>query len=846
MKWKLYNSPKVRFGKGRINGVTYSPDGNRRAVASSIGVLICDAHTGEELKLLSGHASEVLSVAYSPDGLTLASGSEDNTARLWDAQSGQHKLTLEGHEDAVTSVVFSPNGGVLASGSKDNTIRLWDTKSAYHKSTLEGHGGGVTSVVFNPKGNRLASGGDGTVRLWESEIRFGQNRCITTLQEHGARVTSVVFSPDGHLFASGGADGTICLWKLSDIERPISLSGHTETVHAIVFSPDGRSLASGSADNTIHVWDARGGQHFATLKGHTNGVFSVEFSPDGGMLISESYDSSIRFWDVKTGKNETTLRGGHTDCVKALAFSPNGQMLASVNSDKDADGLSSRLANLRARRYNCVNSDKDADGLSGENSAATVHLWDVGTRIPKATVSSDVESVVISPNGQTLVGVSEEQEVDSYGVSQKSVPRVGLWDVETGILKATVSSDVGSVVISPNGQTLVGVSKEKEVDSYGVSRGTSTARVGLWDVETGIPKTFLTEEIVNVKTVNVRLIVFSPDSQTLASLSEDERIGRDRYRMDNPAVNLRLWKVETGKEPTPFLTEEVPNVTSIVFSPDSQTLATVDKDISANSYGYSRQHRSVNVRLWDVDAGKSKPLFIEDEANVSPVNVTSIVFSPDSRTLATVDKDRSEGIYGRAAISGSENIRLWDGKTGEPKASLARENTSDVNSIVFTSNSQTLASVHRDNTISLWDVETGQHKSTLAEEMANVNTIFCSPSGGTLISLSGSESSGSPYDLDKNRDEKISFWDVETGERKSTLAEEMASVKLNVLSPDRTRLAGVGLDGRIRVWDVETGQHKSTFEGHIGQVTFIVFSADGSTLASGSEDGTVLLWDLTE
>ena len=136
----LPEGAKARLGKDHITGnITYSPDGTRLAMASSIEIWIYDAHTGEELTLLTGHVGWVLSVSFSPDGATLASGSWDGTVRLWDANAGEHLRTLTGHTGLVTSVSFSPEGATLASGSWDGTVRLWDANTGEHLRTLTGH-----------------------------------------------------------------------------------------------------------------------------------------------------------------------------------------------------------------------------------------------------------------------------------------------------------------------------------------------------------------------------------------------------------------------------------------------------------------------------------------------------------------------------------------------------------------------------------------------------------------------------------------------------------------------------------------------------------------------------------
>jgi WD40 repeat protein len=310
--------------------VAFSPDGRLLASGSEDNtVKLWDVETGQEVRTLRGHTDRVWSVAFSPDGRRLASGSEDNTVKLWDVETGQEVRTLRGHTDRVWSVAFSPDGRLLASGSDDQTVKLWDVETGQEVRTLRGHNGMVLSVAFSPDGRRLASGSwNNTVKLWDVET--GQE--VRTLSGHNGDVLSVAFSPDGRRLASASGDQTVKLWDVETGQEVRTLRGHTDWVRSVAFSPDGRLLASGSWDQTVKLWDVETGQEVRTLRGHTDWVRSVAFSPDGRLLASGSWDQTVKLWDVETGQEVRTLRG-HTGAVFSVAFSPDGRLLASGSED---------------------------------------------------------------------------------------------------------------------------------------------------------------------------------------------------------------------------------------------------------------------------------------------------------------------------------------------------------------------------------------------------------------------------------------------------------------------------------------------------------------------------------
>ena len=245
---------------------------------------------------LGGHEDAVTSVAFSPDGTRIVSGSDDETVKVWDAATGENTLTLPGHNEAVSSVAFSTDGTRIASGSDDNTVKVWDAATGENTLTLRGHQGEVVSVAFSPDGTRIVSGGfDKTVKVWDAAT--GEN--TLTLRGHEDAVTSVAFSQDGTRIVSGGWDKTVKVWDVATGENTLTLPGHEDPVSSVAFSPDGTRIVSGSLDKTVKVWDAATGENTLTLRGHEDAVTSVAFSPDGTRIVSSGgIDGTIRIWET--------------------------------------------------------------------------------------------------------------------------------------------------------------------------------------------------------------------------------------------------------------------------------------------------------------------------------------------------------------------------------------------------------------------------------------------------------------------------------------------------------------------------------------------------------------------
>lgn len=310
------------------------------------------AETWKCIRTLRGHSSWVRTVAFNPDGQTLASGSLSDGIKIWQIKTSREVRTIREHESWVHSIAFSPDGKILASDSGGlHTIKIlnWQTGQelrtigalslgqsnlaqtvAIFSTFVVGHSNEIQSIVFSPDGKILASGSaDNTIKIWD--VKKGKE--IRTITGHSAGVESVAFDPDGKILASGSHDKTTKIWEWRTGEELCTLRGHGDSVKAVAFSPDGQTLATCSRDSTIGIWDVKTSREIHTLTGHSVVVFSVAFHPDGKTLASGSGDKTIKLWDVKTGKELCILKG-HSKSVYSVAFSPDGQTLASGSEDE--------------------------------------------------------------------------------------------------------------------------------------------------------------------------------------------------------------------------------------------------------------------------------------------------------------------------------------------------------------------------------------------------------------------------------------------------------------------------------------------------------------------------------
>ncbi len=265
---------------------------------------------------LRGHQAWVRSVAVSPDGQLIVSGSGDKTVKLWSVARGQLLHTLDGHSTWVRGVSISPDQKLVASVSNDKTIRLWHPQTGVHMQTLTGHTDWIRAVAFLPPDGALATGGqDKVIHLWDLQ----KNSLLRTLTGHDHWVLALAPHPTQPIMFSGSRDRTIRCWNVATGKCERILLGHTSEVSALAISPDGDRLLSSSADQTVRLWDIKSGKLLQTLRSHSGAVNSVAFHPNGQEFASGSSDKTIKLWKLDADEPYTTLIG-HTGWVWTVSF----------------------------------------------------------------------------------------------------------------------------------------------------------------------------------------------------------------------------------------------------------------------------------------------------------------------------------------------------------------------------------------------------------------------------------------------------------------------------------------------------------------------------------------------
>jgi RNA polymerase sigma factor (sigma-70 family) len=591
------------------------------------------------------HGSPVTSAAFSPDSKLLATGSWDNTVRIWDPATGRVVREIHPQEGWIWGVAFSPDGTLLATAGdhRSKKVRLWDVKTGKPVRSFEGHTNAIRGLSYSPDGKTIASAAqDGTVRVWDAESgkELRQFAGGTT-----PMLRSVAYSPNGKKLATTDTGDSVHLWDAESGQAAGNLSAGRGGLASAAWSKDGKRIVAGSEDGTVYVWDVAAGKELHKVSALAKAALGVAFAPDDKSFAAGYGDwnegsrdlagGAVVVWDAESGKVMRRLEDGVTP-VQAIAFAPDGTALAAVTlnsgvliwdpaTGRPRAASSGHQANVRAVAF------LGGRTLVTAGCDRTARIWDLGRAEPRLVLGDGKVA-------QGALAVSPDRSLLAWGGMDGSVR---LCDAVTSKERRRFDGHDGHVwciAFSPDGLTL--------------ATGGADKTIRLWEIATG-------KELRRLEGHGnwVLAVAFAPSGRLLASGSLDK--------------SVRLWDMASGKE-VRKLDGHVQEVAVVAFSPDGRTLASASRDDS--------------VRLWELATGRVRWQF-----GTPRMGRAAVAFSPDGRYLLTANSDQNRGIRLWDAAGGKELCKVW-GHRGF------------VHALAFSPDGRTAASASDDSTVLLWEV----------------------------------------------------------------------------------------------------------------------------------------------